>query len=70
MSRRQWEKEKLPVTSNFSFPHSVFKRLLLQICKSQGSFWKGLRKRNDVNIIINENKNIGHMVANGRFLNP
>ena len=34
-----WEKEKLLVTSNFSFSHSVFKRLVLE---------KGLRE----NIII------------------
>ena len=27
MGRKHWEKEKLLVTSNFSFPHSVFKRL-------------------------------------------
>ena len=30
-SKMQWEKEKLFVTSNFSFSHSVFKRLPLQI---------------------------------------
>ena len=37
-----WEKEKLLVTSNFSFPPSVFKGLLLQTCKNQGLFGKGL----------------------------
>ena len=37
-----WEKEKLLVTSNFSFSHSVFKRLVLQIRKNQGLFGKGL----------------------------
>ena len=26
----------------FSFFHSVFKRLVLQTCKNQGLFWKGL----------------------------
>ena len=31
-----WEKEKLLVTSNFSFSYSVFKRLLLQTCKLPG----------------------------------
>ena len=36
------EKEKLLVTSNFSFSHSVFKRLVLQTCKNQGLFGKGL----------------------------
>ena len=39
-----WEKEKLLVTSNFSFSHSVFKRLALQIRKNQGLFGKGLIK--------------------------
>ena len=39
-----WEKEKLLVTSNFSFSHSVFKRLFLQTHKNQGFFWKGLRR--------------------------
>ena len=38
-----WEKVKLLVTSNFSFSHSVFKRLVLQTRKIQGLFGKGLR---------------------------
>ena len=38
-----WEKEKLLVTSNFSFSHSVFKRLVMQTRKNQGLFGKGLR---------------------------
>ena len=37
-----WEKEKLLVTSNFSFSHSVFKRIKLQTRKNQGLFGKGL----------------------------
>ena len=37
-----WEKEKLLVTSNFSFSHIVFKRLVLQTRKNQGLFGKGL----------------------------
>ena len=37
-----WEKEKLLITSNFSFSLSVFKRLLLQTRKNQGLFGKGL----------------------------
>ena len=36
------EKEKLLVTSNFSFSHSVFKRLVWQTPKIQGLFGKGL----------------------------
>ena len=37
-----WEKEKLLVTSNFSFSHSVFKKFVLQTHKDQGLFGKGL----------------------------
>ena len=40
-----WEKEKLLVTSNFSFSRSVFKRLVLQTLKNQGLFGKGLMSR-------------------------
>ena len=40
-----WEKEKLLVMSNFSFSHIVFKRLILQTCKNQGLFGKGLKKK-------------------------
>ena len=36
------EKEKLLVTSNFSFSNSVFKRFILQTRKNQGLFGKGL----------------------------
>ena len=38
------EKEKLLVTSNFSFSHSVFKRLVQQTRKNQGLFGKGLKR--------------------------
>ena len=41
--KTMWEKEKLLVTSNFSFSHSVFKRLVLETRKNQGLFGKGLR---------------------------
>ena len=37
------KKVKLLVTSNSSFFHSVFKRLVLQTCKNQGLFGKGLK---------------------------
>ena len=40
--KTRWEKEKLLVTSNFSFSHSVFNSLLLQTCKNQGLFGKRL----------------------------
>ena len=36
------EKKKMLVTSNFSFSHSVFKRLVLQTRKNKGLFGKGL----------------------------
>ena len=42
-----WEKEKLLVTSNFSFSHNVFKRRLLQTCNNQGLFGKGLKWKVD-----------------------
>ena len=42
------EKEKLLVTSNFSFSRSVFKRLVLQTHKNQGLFGKGLRRGSDL----------------------
>ena len=37
-----WEKEKLLLTSNFSFSHSVFKGLLLQTSENKGLLRKGL----------------------------
>ena len=37
-----WKKEKLLITSNSSFFHIVFKRLILQTRKNQGLFGKGL----------------------------
>ena len=37
------KKEKLLVTSNFSFSHSVFKRLVLQTRKNQGLFGKRIK---------------------------
>ena len=36
------EKEKLLVSSNFSFSHSVFQRFVLQTLRNQGLFGKGL----------------------------
>ena len=41
-----WEKDKLLVTSNLSFSHSVFKRPALQTRKNQGLFGKGLKDKN------------------------
>ena len=42
MGRKQWEKEKLLITSNFSFSYGVFKRLVMQTRKNRGLFGKGL----------------------------
>ena len=42
-----WEKEKLLVTSNFSFSHSVFKRPAQQTRKNLGLFGKGLSNLNN-----------------------
>ena len=44
MGKKHWEKEKLLITSNFSFSHSVFKSLVLQTRKNQGLFGKGLNQ--------------------------
>ena len=45
-----WEKEKLLVTSNFSFSHSVFIRLILKTRKSKGLFGKGLKQEYSLSI--------------------
>ena len=38
-----WKKENLLVTSNFSFFHSVFERLVRQTHNNQGQFGTGLQ---------------------------
>ena len=54
-----WEKEKLLVTSNFSFSHSVFQRLLLQTRKNQGLFGKGLNVSSSCNgNVFSANENL------------
>ena len=40
-----WEKEKLLIMSNFSYSHSVFKRLVQQTRKNQGLFGKDLKNQ-------------------------
>ena len=42
-----WVKEKLLLTSNFSFSYSVFKRLVLKTRKNQGLFGKELMHLQD-----------------------
>ena len=46
------EKEKLLVTSNLSYSHSVFKRPVLQTRKNQGLFGKGSTQVNTINLMI------------------
>ena len=40
--KRLWKKEKLLIITNFPFSHTVFKRLILQTCKTKGLFGKGI----------------------------
>ena len=47
------EKEKFLVTSNFSFSHSVFKRIVLQTRKNQGLFGKGLIFIHKTPVVVN-----------------
>ena len=49
MSRKQWEKEKLLVTSNFSFSHNVFKSCLLLMRQNEYMWNKGLNTGTDFN---------------------
>ena len=60
--KTMWKKDKVLVTSNFSFSHSVFKRLVLQTLKSQDLFGKGLRPRSlhAVNGDIFKETSLGH----------
>ena len=57
-----WEKEKLLITSNFSFSHSVFKRLVLQTRENQGLFGKGLMilKQRAFENIVGKGENAGN----------
>ena len=48
-----WEKEKLLVTSNFSFSHRVFKKPVQQTPKNQGLFGKWLILNHIVAILSN-----------------
>ena len=53
--RKLWENEKLLVTSNFSFSHSVFKRLVLRTRKNLALFGKGLMAMHGVPLIEIDN---------------
>ena len=43
MGRKHWVKEKLLITSSFSLSRNVLKSLVLQTCKNQGLFGKGVK---------------------------
>ena len=45
--KTRWEKEKLLITSNFSFSHTVFKRLVVQTRKNLGLFGKCIKSSFD-----------------------
>ena len=58
--------------SNFSFSHSVFKRLILQTRKNQGLFGKGFKLLLDDNFKFDENgkkffKQVENTVAKGEI---
>ena len=62
-----WEKEKLLIMSNFSFSYSVFKWFLLQTCKNQGLFEKGLNylqnKTSEKFLIQGDNADYQHILS-------
>ena len=60
-----WEKEKLLVTSNFSFSHSVFKRLLLQIHVRKNSelIWERVKPCVSGNYYIGESPGSLHQLS-------
>ena len=51
------------VTSNFSFSHIVFKRLVLRARKNKGLFGKGLRDEDSTNSIEKYNISISVQVS-------
>ena len=62
-----WEKEKSLVTSNFSFSHSVFKRLVQQTRKNQGLFGKGLNVYQKLKFALGRVENIMGQGENAGF---
>ena len=49
-----WEKEKLLVTSDFSFSHSVFKRLVPQTHKKPGLVWERVKRFSKLNPLLHK----------------
>ena len=56
------EKEKLLVTSNFSFSHSVFKKLELKTSKNQGFFGKEKQLWEKEKLLVTSNFSFFHSV--------
>ena len=51
-----WKKEILLIMSNFCFFHNVFKGFILQTCKNQGLFGKGLTHNQTTNFRLFQNE--------------
>ena len=51
VEKHSGKKRKCSLRAFLSFSHSVFKRLVLQTCKNQGLFGKGLTKRSNSGLI-------------------
>ena len=71
---KMWEKEKLLVTSNFSFSHNVFKRYLLLISQNEYLWSKGLTFYHTIMTFMNlieeafkKNCGKGKIVGNQHF---
>ena len=60
-----WEKEKLLYISNFSFSHSIFKRLEMQTLENKGLFGKGLNNPKDEGVykVVGKGENAGNLLA-------
>ena len=57
-----WEKEKLLVTSNFSFSHSVFKRLVSQGRQKASLCGNGLNTKKNIKLDRHFALQIGHNI--------
>ena len=49
-----WKKEKLLIMSNFSFSHSVFKRLVQQKSKNKGLFEKRVNSSQTIRFVFHK----------------
>ena len=53
--------------NNFSFSHSVFKRLVLQTCDNQGLFGKGLKEKCAKIVELYNDYTSGEIASSGLF---